>query len=146
MPVGAIQPDGWLKEFLNRQRDGLTGNLGSISAWLQKKDNAWLSKTGEGAWGWEELPYWLKGYGDLGYILQDQKIIAETKVWIEGVLNSQRPDGDFGPVKLDGPYRDFWGNMIMLYCLQSYYELSNEYHPCQQSSATAESGLVRPIA
>jgi len=126
LPVGAVHPEGWLKEYLFRQRDGLTGNLGNISAWLQKTDNAWFSKTGEGAWGWEEVPYWLKGYGNLAYILNDPKMLAETKVWIEGVLNSQREDGNFGPKNFDGKNQDFWANMIMLYCLQSYYEYSND--------------------
>ena len=126
LPVGAVSPEGWLRECLTRQRDGLNGHLGEISAWLQKKDNAWLSKTGEGAWGWEEVPYWLKGYGDLAYILEDPKMIAEAKVWIEGALNSQRPNGDFGPNHIEDGKRNFWGNMVMLYCLQSYYEYFND--------------------
>ncbi len=37
LPVGAIQPQGWLKKYLELQRDGLTGQLGEISAWLAKK-------------------------------------------------------------------------------------------------------------
>ena len=68
LPVGSITPKGWLLEYFNRQKNGLTGNLGKISAWLDKKDNAWLSKGGEGSWGWEEVPYWLKGYANIGYI------------------------------------------------------------------------------
>src|ERR1039457_997615 len=82
LPSGAVQPRGWLLEFLKRQRAGLCGNLGEISAWLQKDDNAWLSKNGKGKYGWEELPYWLKGYIQLGYVLNDPKIIAESKTWI----------------------------------------------------------------
>jgi hypothetical protein len=69
----------------------------------------------------------MKGYGDLAYILNDPKMIAETKVWIDGVLNSQRPDGDFGPNHFEEGKRNFWGNMIMLYCLQSYYEFSHDH-------------------
>jgi hypothetical protein len=38
LPVGSIEPEGWLKVYLEKQRDGLTGNLGEISAWLQKED------------------------------------------------------------------------------------------------------------
>src|ERR1700761_2169451 len=60
LPVTAIKPGGWLKRQLELQRDGLTGNLGEISVWLSKTDNAWLSKNGKGKYGWEELPYWLK--------------------------------------------------------------------------------------
>ena len=124
LPDGAVQPQGWLRECLIRQRDGLSGNLGEISAWLQKDDNAWLSKDGKGKYGWEEVPYWLRGYLQLGYILNDPKIIAESKVWINGAINSQRPDGDFGPDQRfeDDGTRDYWANMLMLYCLQTYYE------------------------
>ncbi|UCD29487.1 MAG: glycoside hydrolase family 127 protein [Planctomycetota bacterium] len=128
LPLGSIEPQGWIREYLERQRDGLTGHLGEISVWLQKKDNAWLSPEGKGRWGWEELPYWLKGYGDIATILEDEKMIAETRVWIEGVLNSQRANGDFGPDQRfdDDGSRDYWANMIMLFCLHSYYEISDD--------------------
>ena len=129
LPVGAVKPKGWLKEMMLRQADGLSGHLGEISAWLQKEDNAWLSPDGTGEWGWEEVPYWLKGFANLGYILEDQRIIDEAMVWIEATLNSQRPDGNFGPVRAWKSYimdedrskkereivvQDFWANMIML--------------------------------
>ena len=125
LPVGSIKPQGWLREYLIRQKDGLTGHLGEISAWLDKKDNAWLSKEGKGKWGWEEVPYWLKGYANIGYILGDKDILRESEVWIKGVLASQRPDGNFGPTfENDKGVEDFWPKMIMLYCLESFYEYS----------------------
>src|ERR1700709_605270 len=68
LPVTAVKPKGWLHEYLVREKNGLTGNLGSISAWLQKDNNAWLSKDGKGEYGWEEGPYWLKGYAHMGYL------------------------------------------------------------------------------
>src|SRR6186713_475994 len=64
LPVNAFKPGGWLKAQLLLQKDGLTGHLGEISIWLSKADNAWLNKRGTGKYGWEELPYWLKGNGD----------------------------------------------------------------------------------
>jgi hypothetical protein len=132
LPVGSIEPGGWIKKYLELQRDGLTGKLGEISAWLEKKNNAWFSEDGKGEHGWEEVPYWLKGYGDLGYILHDEKIITETKSWLEKVFKSQRADGFFGPVtivkddKHPNGVQDIWPNMIMLWCMQSYYEYSND--------------------
>jgi len=127
LPVGAVHAEGWLQVYLQKQRDGLTGHLGEISAWLQREDNAWLSKDGSGKWGWEELPYWLKGYANLGYILDDKKIIDEAEFWLQATIDGQRDDGNFGPLHLqhDGSL-DFWGNMVMLYCLQSYYEYSKD--------------------
>lgn len=127
LPVGAVRPEGWLRVYLDRQREGLTGQLDTISVWLQKEGNAWLSKDGKGQWGWEEVPYWLKGYANIGYILDDKAIIDEAKVWIEGALNSQRADGDFGPDhRFEDGSRDYWANMVMLFCLQSYYEYSGD--------------------
>ncbi|MDR3008447.1 MAG: glycoside hydrolase family 127 protein [Sphingobacterium sp.] len=126
LPVGSIVPEGWLGKYLELQKDGLTGHLGEISAWLSKKNNAWLSTNGKGDYGWEEVPYWLKGYANLGYILKDPKIIAESKIWLEAALKSQRPDGYFGPLILRNNKPDLWGNMLMLWCLQSYYEYSGD--------------------
>lgn len=54
LPVGSIQPEGWVKKYLNLQRDGLTGHLGEISAWLEKDNNASLTTGGDH--GWEEAP------------------------------------------------------------------------------------------
>lgn len=127
LPVGAIRPDGWLKHVLELQRDGLSGHLGEISKWLIRDDNAWLNKSGKGQYGWEELPYWLKGYVRIAYVLNDPRMIAESKVWIEGTLASQRDDGDFGPiVEKNGGKRDLWAQMLMLNTLQSYYEATND--------------------
>ena len=128
LPVGAIKPGGWLLKSLELQRDGLAGQLGDISAWLTKKNNAWLNKDGTGDWGWEEMPYWLKGYANIGYVLNDKKMIDESMVWINGTLNSQRDNGDFGPYvnrKTTGK-RDLWAQMLMLFVLQSYYEYSHD--------------------
>ena len=124
LPVGSIQPEGWLKQQLILQKNGLNGHLGEISAWLQKENNAWL-KTG-GEWGWEEVPYWLRGYGNLAYIMNDKAMLDETLFWIENILNSQREDGNFGPVHLNRGKQDFWPNMIVLWILQSHYEYTND--------------------
>jgi beta-galactosidase GanA len=130
LPVGSVEPGGWVRKYLELQRDGLTGHLGEISAWLDKKDNAWYSGTGQGSHGWEEVPYWLKGYGDLGYLLRDSAMIGTTKDWLEKVFQSQRPDGYFGPRVVENPAKDsipdLWPNMLMLWCMQSYYEYSSD--------------------
>ena len=132
LPIGSIKPKGWILKYLELQRDGLTGHLGEISAWLDKKNNAWYSTDGKGEYGWEEVPYWLKGYGNLGYILKDEKIIAETKLWINKIFASQRTDGYFGPITIDAGMQskaktqDLWPNMLILWIMQSYYEYSND--------------------
>ncbi|MBR4756992.1 MAG: glycoside hydrolase family 127 protein, partial [Bacteroidales bacterium] len=124
LPPGTITPEGWIGEILDRQRDGMTGHLGELSRWLEKDGNAWLGNGGNH--GWEEVPYWLKGYGDLAYVLHDDKMVEETKIWIEAALASQREDGFFGPDNRSNGKPDLWPNMIMLWCLQSYYEYTED--------------------
>lgn len=124
LPIGSIIPEGWIDRMLQLQRDGLTGHLGEISAWLEKKNNAWLQDGGDH--GWEEVPYWLKGYGDLAYILKDKSMMAETQSWIEAVLRHQKADGSFGPVNMQNDKRELWAQMIMLWVLQSYYEHTSD--------------------
>lgn len=124
LPTGTIKPDGWLAKQLELQKDGLNGHLGEISAWLQKEDNAWL--TNGGKWGWEEVPYWLRGYGNLAYTLGDNDMTKETFFWIEHILKSQRADGNFGPMHVNDGKQDFWPNMIVLWIMQSYYEYTND--------------------
>jgi hypothetical protein len=129
LPIGSITPKGWLRHQLLLERNGMVGHLPKLSQWCVYENNAWVNPEGAGHSGWEELPYWLKGYGDLGYVLKDEKIIADTKKWIEAVLKTQREDGYFGPrgnlTSLQGK-PDMWPNMLMLNVMQSYYEYSGD--------------------
>jgi hypothetical protein len=132
LPIGAIKPEGWLRRQLELQADGFSGHLTEISKFLKKEGNAWLSADGQGESPWEEMPYWLKGFGDTGYVLGDQRIIDEARVWIEAMLNSRQPDGWFGPVTNKTGSRDtkdvpdLWPNMVALNALQSYYEYTGD--------------------
>jgi DUF1680 family protein len=133
LPIGAIKPQGWLRKQLELEATGFFGHLPELSRFLIKETSPWLSPSGEGEKFWEEVPYWLKGYGDLAYVLGDQKMIDEAKVWINGVISSQREDGWFGPrANIASPRvhskgkPDLWPNMPMLNALQAYYEYSGD--------------------
>ncbi len=125
LPVGSIRARGWLLTQLQLMRDGMTGHLPELSEWCKKEGSAWMSPEGEGERGWEELPYWLRGFGDTGYLLDDKEIIQEARDWIEAVLASQEPGGYFGP-RANKKNHDHWPNMIMLNVLQSYYEYTGD--------------------
>src|SRR5439155_10202252 len=129
LPIGSIKPKGWLRRQLELEANGMTGHLEEISKWCKFENSAWASPDGQGQFGWEELPYWLKGYGDLGYVLGDERIIKEARRWIEGVLSSQEESGWFGPRSLKTSLQgkpDLWPHMVMLNVLQSHYEYSHD--------------------
>src|SRR5437016_7130996 len=125
LPIGSIRPKGWLRHQLELEANGMTGRLPEVSKWCKFEGNAWATADGQGDNGWEELPYWLKGFGDLGYVLKDERITKEARKWIDAVLASQEPDGWFGPrvlkIGLKGK-PDLWPHMVMLNVLQSFYE------------------------
>jgi hypothetical protein len=133
LPPGAVKPQGWLLKQLQLQAQGFHGHLAEISEFLKSENNAWLSKDGKGAHGWEELPYWLKGFSNNGYALGDDHINKESRVWIEAAINSRQPNGWFGPSHAIAPDQnsvvpceDLWPNMVMTFVLQDYYEYSGD--------------------
>lgn len=134
LPIGSIRPEGWVRTQLELMADGFTGHLPELSEFCKFEGNAWISPEGQGDHGWEELPYWLKGYVALGYVLQDQRIIDDSKKWIEGMLSNQRADGYFGP-EANRAAMDLWPNMPALHTLRSYYEYSGDKRVLKLMSA-----------
>jgi hypothetical protein len=129
LPPGAVKPKGWLRHQLDLMRDGMTGRLTEISPWCKFEGNAWVDPKGKGHSGWEEMPYWLKGFGDLGRVTGDERILKETKRWIDAILAHQDKDGWFGPDSLKTSLKgqpDLWPHMLVLNCLQSWYEATDD--------------------
>lgn len=131
LPLGAIKPQGWLKEMLIRQKNGATGQLDKLYPLVMNNRNGWLGGDGD---QWERGPYWIDGLLPLAYILDDSVLIAKTKPWIEWAINSQQPDGYFGPSSDYSPEpgiqrdnsRDWWPKMVMLKILKQYYSATGD--------------------
>jgi uncharacterized protein len=118
LPLGAITPRGWLLRQERIQADGLTGHLDEF--WNDVGPNSgWLGGTGE---AWERGPYYLDGLLPLAYQLEDAKLIAKAKRWVDWTLNSQRADGQFGPAAND----DWWPRMVMLKVITQYAEVTGD--------------------
>jgi len=131
LPLGAIKPQGWLREMLVRQKTGATGNLDKLYPLVMGNRNGWLGGDGD---QWERGPYWIDGLLPLAYILDDKALIAKVKPWVEWSLKSQRADGYFGPAKdyaeEAGIQRDntadWWPKMVMLKILKQYYSATQD--------------------
>jgi hypothetical protein len=139
LPVGAIRPEGWLRHQMELMAQGFSGRLPEISQWCRFDKSAWASAKGEGEFGWEELPYWLRGFTDLAYVLRDERLISEARRWLDAIISSQQPDatlrggdtslrsasGYFG-TRANREAPDLWPNMIVLYALRSHYEATGD--------------------
>jgi hypothetical protein len=128
LPIGHIVPQGWLRTQLELDATGIVGRIQEISDFVQFEKTGWVHPEKN---GWEEVSYWLRGYGDLAYVLNDPKMIAESRRWIEAVIATQDAAGYFGPQRLkpksdDKRFQDPWGHMPMLHVLRSYYEFNGD--------------------
>jgi hypothetical protein len=135
LPIGSIRPKGWLNHQLKLMAAGYSGHLEEISPFCKFEGNEWTSPTGDGKFGWEEVPYWLRGYIDLGYVLQDSRIIAGANRWVDAVIATQQPNGYFGSKsnleseRVNGARTkmlDLWPNMVMLFPLRTLYEATGD--------------------
>ncbi len=91
LPLGAIQPHGWLHDQLRLQADGLTGHLDEF--WPSVRDSRWIGGEAE---GWERGPYWLDGLIPLAFALQDPVLQAKAERWVHHILDHQHEDGWLG--------------------------------------------------
>jgi DUF1680 family protein len=118
LPLGAIEPRGWLRRQLEIQAGGLTGHLGEF--WNDVgPDSGWLGGKGE---SWERGPYYLDGLLPLAYELNNPTLTRKAKQWVDWTLNHQQPDGQIGPASND----DWWPRMVMLKVLTQYAEVSGD--------------------
>lgn len=131
LPLGSINPAGWLRTMLENQRDGATGQLDKLYPLVMNHRNGWLGGDGD---QWERGPYWIDGLLPLAYILKDEALIKKVQPWVEWSINHQHPDGYFGP-STDYPYepgiqrdnsRDWWPKMVMLKVLKQYYDATGD--------------------
>lgn len=109
LPLGAITAQGWLREQLLRNKEGMGGHLDELepdmianpfinySAFkrmpFQQVDD---DRTHTAGWSGEISGYYWTGLVQLAFTLQDEELIAKATRWVEGVLKHQEPDGYLG--------------------------------------------------
>ena len=118
LPLGSIKPEGWLKDQLVTQANGLSGSLFDI--WPDVGENCgWLGGDGD---SWERAPYYLDGLIPLAWELNDEHLKEICVRFVEWIISSQREDGWFGPERNN----DYWPLMIALKALKQYFEVTND--------------------
>ena len=91
-----IRPEGWLREILKRQDDGLTSHPEAMS--YPFDSDLWVGelqrdsdKRGADWWRYEQTAYYLDGLTRLGYLLGDSTLLNVAKENVEWVLAHPLP-------------------------------------------------------
>lgn len=119
----AITSNGWLHQFLEYQKTGLTGhiedagypfNTGMWTAQVNDKqeDRFW--------WPYEQSGYFVDGCIKAGYLLRDTFLINKAKIQVNYVLTKKNDNGRLGPQGLKGrwnkwPYTGFLRSFMTEY-------------------------------
>lgn len=101
LPLGALRgaPQGWMRDQLGAQRDGLCGNRW-LGAGGHVSDSSWLGGRGYNGLA-ESYPYWLNGAVPLSVLLGDAagNLTADISSQVRGVLRRQQAQaGWLGPL------------------------------------------------
>ena len=118
LPLGSIRPQGWLRNQLQIQANGLGGHLDET--WADVGPNSgWLGGKGE---SWERGPYFLDGLVPLAWTLDDDRLKAKAQRFVDWTLDHQAGNGMIGPASNN----DWWPRFVMLKALTQYQEFTGD--------------------
>lgn len=135
--LGEVTPQGWIKEFLDRQASGLSGHPeamcypyntclwdGEISRERGKHGSDW--------WRYEQTAYYSDGLIRLGYLIDNQEFIDKIESGIHYTLDHLNEDGIYGlRWSVDEEGSDdinycFWPQAVYFRAIQAYYEATGD--------------------
>lgn len=115
--LNQIHVTGYFRNLLISQATGLTGNMEEIFPDVGP-NSAWLCGNGE---SWERGPYYIDGLFTLAFAIFDSKLLKKSRKWIEAIVRSQEPNGNFGPKSNN----DWWPRFVVIKALTNVYYAEN---------------------
>lgn len=130
LDCGKITAKGWLKEQLERSKEGMGGHLDElepkmiIDPYIKKKTTAAWGAAAAG-WGAEIAGNYWYGLIALAFTLPDTELQKKAEKWVDAVLAVQEEDGYLGAYgEADDRSEDYnaWGNACGMRALLLYSE------------------------
>lgn len=121
LPIRSVEPQGWLKAYLETQRDGITGHLDQTGGFPFNTDG-WaapeISDVSHNPYTYEQTGYWIDGMIRCGYLIQDDNLIDKATRHTNYVLEHPDTDGYLGPLILKAKTR--WPHVVFFRALFAY--------------------------
>ena len=100
LPLGSVEPAGWLRDWAVAAREGITGHLDEYHSvfhdgWKGPRVSGHgLGPDGTG-WPLEQCAYWLDGALRLGFVLHDEALIKKIRARLDPIVDGVNK-ADFG--------------------------------------------------
>lgn len=128
VPLRQVRPAGWLKEFLVRQANGLTGNVEvcgypyGYEFWGSKEEDI---KGSYGTWWpYEQTGYWIDGALRCGYLTGDEDLYQDALQEVDFAIKNASADGFIGPKSMRT--KDRWPHAVFFRAVLAQYEISGD--------------------
>ncbi|KAL4749559.1 hypothetical protein BDW72DRAFT_194695 [Aspergillus terricola var. indicus] len=113
-PLGTITATGWVLDQLELEVNGLVGHLYDFYRYVA--GSTWVG----GDWEYSELdeaaPYWFSYVVPLAWTINDSRLKAQAKDFLDYVLDHQAEDGWLGP-EMTRQTRGIWARSLLCFGL-----------------------------
>ena len=127
--IDDIHAEGWIEEFLHRQRTGMTGVPESMS--YPYNTCLWAGNItrnpeehGEDWWRYEQTAYYTDGLLRLGYLLDDEELISKGESGIEYTFSHKDEDGLLPHSRFS--YASMWPMSVFFRAVKAYCEVHGD--------------------
>lgn len=100
-----IKPEGWLMDYLQAQKTGLSGHPEALSYPYTTKlwdgDIPRMGNHGSDWWRYEQTAYYADGLLRLGYLIDDEQMVEKVMAGVRHTIDNPRPDGTLGSREID---------------------------------------------
>ena len=123
--IADITPKGWLLEFLQRQKKGLTGHPEALS--YPYNTCLWAGEIprngnyGQDWWRYEQTAYYTDGLLRLGYLLDDEELITKGEQGIKYTMAHPQSNGRLGSSVISS----LWPQAVFWRAMKAYADVHN---------------------
>lgn len=124
--LGSVEPQGWIKEFLDRQLEGMTGHREALA--YPFNTAMWMGETqrngnyGSDWWRFEQSAYFTDGVMRLGYITGDEQMLDIAEKSLDYTLSHADENGELGI----NQEHYLWPFAVFFRAMQATYEATGD--------------------
>ena len=144
--IEGMKAEGWMKEVLTTQRNGLTGHIQVAGAPFDKEGWGDAAQKKMDRWeDFEQTGYWADGALRCGYFIDDPELTRRVKEWVDFQIDHPKEDGFIGP-----ELHNLWPHVVFFRVTMAEYSrnpspriikaLSNHYKNAARSQTLIKTG------